>query len=77
LKALAGTISDIADLGTAHLVFVTLHGDVEVQCRSMTPLSFTVGDPCEVSFDDGGLMTWPNDHRDDHHEDSIAETSRL
>ncbi len=77
LKALAGTISDIADLGTAHLVFVTLHGDVEVQCRSMTPLSFTVGDPCEVSFDDGGLMTWPNDHRDDHHEDSIIETSRL
>jgi molybdate transport system permease protein len=76
LGSLTGTISDVADLGTAHLAFVTLHDDVEVQCRSLTPLHFNVGEPCQVSFDAGSLMTWPQEHLDGDPVNSDAAASR-
>jgi molybdate transport system permease protein len=51
-------VNDVADIGTAWIVFVTL-GDVEIQARGDNTMGLRAGDECDVSFPAGALRTWP------------------
>ena len=59
-----GTVGDIADLGTASIVFVEV-GDVEIQARASDSGGLRVGDECDVEFADGSLSLWPVTSRED------------
>jgi molybdate transport system permease protein len=50
-------VNDVADMGTAWIVFVTL-GDIEIQARGDNALGLRAGDECDVSFPAGALRTW-------------------
>ena len=57
--ALRGTVRDIADVGTAYVVYVALGDEVEIQARSTSVVEVRIGDDCEVCFDEGSLTLWP------------------
>ena len=53
--ALRGTVSDVADLGTGYVIYVTLSEGVEIQSRSAIAGDLVPGDACDVRFDDDSL----------------------
>jgi ABC-type Fe3+/spermidine/putrescine transport system ATPase subunit len=57
--ALPGTLSDIADVGTALDLFVALSPHLELQVRTTEPITLAVGDQCRVVLARDFLTVWP------------------
>jgi molybdate transport system permease protein len=57
--ALPGTLSDIADVGTALDFFVALSPHLELQVRTTEPITLAVGDQCRVVLARDFLTVWP------------------
>ncbi len=55
---LRGTVTDIADVGTSYLIFVSI-GDVELQARQDEADELVVGEKCLISFEDAAIYMWP------------------
>jgi len=59
--AIVGFISDLADIGTATDVFVTLAQDVELQVRTTEAMTLVVGDRCRLLLPREFLTLWPTE----------------
>jgi ABC-type Fe3+/spermidine/putrescine transport system ATPase subunit/ABC-type sulfate transport system permease component len=55
---LTGTISDVADVGTAVDVFITVTDDLELQARTPDLLNLTVGDRCRIVLAPDAISMW-------------------
>lgn len=62
-SALRATVTDIADVGTAYLVYVTLDDGTEIQARRSSLDEVVIGQTCEVRFEEGRLRVWPRARR--------------
>jgi ABC-type Fe3+/spermidine/putrescine transport system ATPase subunit/ABC-type sulfate transport system permease component len=56
---LPGTFIDIADVGTAVDVFISLGAELEIQARTAGPVAFEIGDPCHVHLPPEAITLWP------------------
>jgi molybdate transport system permease protein len=56
-----GTLIDMADVGTAVDLFVTIGAGVEIQARTSDPVALEVGDVCEVIMPVEMISLWPID----------------
>ncbi len=54
-----GTVLDVAYVGAASDLFVSINPDFVVQARSTEPLELAVGDPCAVSIRADAVSLWP------------------
>jgi molybdate transport system permease protein len=54
-----GTVSDMADVGTAVDYFVALNADIELQVRLAEPIELQVGDACRVVMASEAISLWP------------------
>ncbi len=59
VSALRGRLSDLADVGTALDLFVTVGADVELQVRVAGPVELSVGDECAVLVPADAVSLWP------------------
>jgi molybdate transport system permease protein len=57
---LPGTFIDIADVGTAVDLSISLSPHLEIQARIASPTEFESGDPCHVDLPPGGITLWPD-----------------
>jgi hypothetical protein len=56
---LEGVFVDVADVGTAVDLFVSLSQTLEIQARVVGETSFEVGDPCRVALPPDAIALWP------------------
>jgi ABC-type sulfate/molybdate transport systems ATPase subunit len=56
---LSGTFTDIADLGNAVDLFISLGTDLEIQARTVGPVDFQIGDACHVELLPEAITLWP------------------
>ncbi len=56
--ALLGTVVDVADMGSAYDVFVTIADGVEVLARSWVALDVEVGARCQIALDRAAVSLW-------------------
>ncbi len=56
--ALLGTITDIADVGTAIDLFIAITGELEIQARTLDPVDFQVGTRCRVELPPEAISLW-------------------
>jgi molybdate transport system permease protein len=56
--ALEGTVRDIADVGTAVDLFVTMNPDLELQARVPEPVDLRVGDRCRIELAPSTITLW-------------------
>jgi molybdate transport system permease protein len=55
---LPGTFTDIADVGTAVDLFISLGAHLEIQARTAGPVEFDIGDPCHVDLPPEAITLW-------------------
>ena len=58
---IAGTVIDVADVGTAFDVVVALAEHFEIQIRTTDAVDLDVGDPCRVTLDRAYVSQWSTD----------------
>lgn len=56
--ALRGTLSDVADTGTAYDLFVNIGDGLEIKARTWGSLDVVVGTRCRVELDPGAISLW-------------------
>jgi ABC-type Fe3+/spermidine/putrescine transport system ATPase subunit/ABC-type sulfate transport system permease component len=57
---LPGTFTDIADVGTAVDLFISLTEHLEIQARTADQVEFEVGDECRVDLPPEAITLWPD-----------------
>ncbi len=57
---LPGTFTDVADVGTAVDLFIALSAGLEIQARTVGPVEFNIGDPCDVDLPPEAITFWPD-----------------
>ena len=55
-----GTFTDIADVGTAVDLFISLSAHLEIRTRTVGPVAFEIGDSCHVDLPLGAISVWPD-----------------
>ena len=55
-----GTLTDIADVGTAVDLFISLSEHLEIQARSVDQVQFEVGEACRVDLPPDAITLWPD-----------------
>ena len=56
---LSGTFSDVADVGTAVDLFISLAAGLEIHARTTERHGFRVGDPCHIELPREAISVWP------------------
>jgi molybdate transport system permease protein len=56
---LAGTVTDVADVGTAVDVFISLTLHLEIQARVVGQVDLEAGSPCHVELPTEAITVWP------------------
>jgi ABC-type Fe3+/spermidine/putrescine transport system ATPase subunit len=56
---LPGTFTDVADVGTAVDLFISLGTALEIQARAVGPVDFQIGDGCHVELPPEAITMWP------------------
>jgi molybdate transport system permease protein len=56
---LGGSFTDIADVGTAVDLFISIAPGLEIHARTTERGSFQVGDPCRLELPDEAISVWP------------------
>ncbi|HUC05194.1 MAG TPA: ATP-binding cassette domain-containing protein [Acidimicrobiales bacterium] len=59
---LAGTLVDIADVGTGIDLFAAIAPELELRVRTTHGRDFEVGDPCHLALPSDAVSVWPADH---------------
>ncbi len=57
---LLGTFTDVADVGTAVDLFISLSAGLEIQARTVGPVAFEIGDMCHVDLPPEAITLWPD-----------------
>ena len=57
---LPGTFTDIADVGTAVDLFISLSAHLEIRTRTVGPVAFEIGDSCHVDLPPEAITVWPD-----------------
>jgi hypothetical protein len=57
---LPGIFVDIADVGTAVDLFISLTAHLEIQARMVGEIEFEVGDSCHVDLPPEAITLWPD-----------------
>jgi hypothetical protein len=57
---LPGTFTDIADVGTAVDLFISLSAHLEIQARTFGPVAFEMGERCHVHLPPEAITVWPD-----------------
>jgi ABC-type Fe3+/spermidine/putrescine transport system ATPase subunit/ABC-type sulfate transport system permease component len=57
---LTGTFTDIADVGTAVDLFISLSAHLEIRTRTVGPVAYEIGDSCHVDLPLGAISAWPD-----------------
>jgi molybdate transport system permease protein len=57
---LPGTFTDIADVGTAVDLFISLSAHLEIQARTVGPVESEIGDACHVGLPPEAITLWPD-----------------
>ena len=55
-----GTFTDIADVGGAVDLFISLTGQLEIQMRTVEQVEFEIGDACLVDLPPEAITMWPD-----------------
>jgi ABC-type sulfate/molybdate transport systems ATPase subunit len=55
-----GTLTDVADVGTAVDLFISLTAHLEIQARAVDRVEFEVGDACHVDLPSEAITLWPD-----------------
>jgi len=55
---LRGTVSDVADTGTAYDLFISVGNDLEIHARTWGALEVDVGSRCQVTLDPEAISLW-------------------
>jgi len=58
MDSLIGTLSDVADIGTAYDMFVTIDDGVVLMARTRSALDVAVGSSCLVELDRDAISVW-------------------
>jgi len=58
---LTGTFTDIADVGTAVDLFISLSTHLEIQARIVVRAEYETGDPCHVDLPSEAITVWPDE----------------
>jgi hypothetical protein len=53
-------LTDIADVGTAVDLFISLTEHLEIQVRTADQIAFEVGDACRVDLPPAAITLWPD-----------------
>jgi len=56
---LTGTLTDLADVGTAFEVFIAINDGLEVQARTSDEVDLDVGDECHIELPLDAISVWP------------------
>jgi ABC-type Fe3+/spermidine/putrescine transport system ATPase subunit len=59
-NGLPGTFTDIADVGTAVDLFISLTEHLEIQARTVDQVVFEIGDVCRVDLPPEAITLWPD-----------------
>jgi molybdate transport system permease protein len=57
---LTGTFADIADIGTAVDLFISVAANFEIQARTTERVKFEVGDSCHIELSPEEITLWPD-----------------
>ncbi len=57
---LRGVFTDVADVGTAVDLFISLGSHLEIQARTVVHAGYEVGDPCFVELPPEAITLWPD-----------------
>jgi molybdate transport system permease protein len=63
---LMGTFTDIADVGTAVDLFISISENLEIQARTVDQVAFQIGDPCYIELPADAITLWPDDRAQDN-----------
>lgn len=55
---LPGVFTDVADVGTAVDLFISLSEHLEIQARAVGEVGFEAGDPCHVELPEDAITVW-------------------
>lgn len=69
-EVLEGTISDVADLGTAYDLFIDLGDEFEIRARTWGSLEVAVGERCRLELTPEAITLWPAPEADESREHS-------
>jgi hypothetical protein len=61
-----GTFTDIADVGTAVDLFISISENLEIQARTVDQVAFQIGDPCYIELPADAITLWPDDRAQDN-----------
>ena len=56
---LAGTFSDVADVGTSVDLFISIAAGLEIQAQTTERRGFEIGDPCHIELPTEAINVWP------------------
>jgi hypothetical protein len=56
---LSGTFSDIADVGTAVDLFISIAAGLEIHARTTDGGEFEIGGPCHIELPNEAISVWP------------------
>jgi molybdate transport system permease protein len=57
--ALSGTLTDIADIGTATELIIAVSPELELELRTPDPMDLEVGDVCHIELPRDAITLWP------------------
>ena len=55
-----GTCNDVADVGTAVDLYISLTAQLEIHVRTVDQVAFEIGDPCHVGLPVEAITVWPD-----------------
>jgi molybdate transport system permease protein len=58
---LSGSFTDVADVGTATDLFISIGAELEIHARTAETVGFEIGGPCHLELPSGAISVWPYD----------------
>jgi hypothetical protein len=59
---ISGTFSDVADIGTAVDLFISIARGLEIHARTTEGRRFEIGDRCHIQLPSEAISVWPYEH---------------
>ena len=58
---LSGSFTDVADVGTAVDLFISIAAGLEIHARTTETVGFEIGGPCHLELPSEAISVWPYD----------------
>jgi ABC-type Fe3+/spermidine/putrescine transport system ATPase subunit/ABC-type sulfate transport system permease component len=59
---LSGSFTDVADVGTATDLFISIATGLEIHARTTEMVNFEIGDQCQLELPSEAISVWPYEH---------------